>query len=383
MRHGVAIAGIGYTAYGRQPDVTVDALALEACRNAIADAGLAHGQVDGLVSYHASDSVLVRDLAPALGVPELNWWCDISAGGTFSCAVVTHAAMAIASGMARTIVVYRALLGRSGKRMGRYRGELTGGVHQFMTPYGFSSAPQIFGMICRRHMAEFGTTKEQLGAVAITMREHARLNERAMRREPLTLDAYLASRIIADPYSLFDCCQETDGACALVLTRAEDAAAGPHEPVHILGAVHGGGPMPRIPFDAWPSFTASEFDRLGGQLYARAGLAPSDIDVALLYDAFTYEVVQQLEDFGFCGRGEGGPFAAEGHIALGGSLPVNPHGGLLSEAYIHGLNHVVSAVEQLRGDGGARQVPGAETALVTGFGFSAGSAMILGRANVV
>ena len=375
------ITGIGCSRFGRQPDVPVENLALAACQNAIQDAGLTPRQIDGLVSYHVNDSVLSRDLAPALGLAELNWWSDTSAGGTFSCAAIAAAAMAVSAGMARAVVVYRALRGRSGQRPGQYRGSLTGGVHQFMTPFGFSSAAQIFGMVCRRHMAEFGTTKEQLGAVALAEREHARLNERAMCRDELTLADYLSARVIADPYSLFDCCQETDGACAVVVSRPGATGPGPHPPVRIRAAVHGGGPVPRLPFDGWPSFTCSVFRRLAPVLYERAGITARDVDVALLYDAFTFEVIQQLEDFGFCGLGEGGPFAAAGNISLGGTIPVNPHGGLLSEAYIHGLNHVVSAVEQLRGEAGPRQVPGAAIALVTGFGFSAGSAMILAGAD--
>jgi len=232
-------------------------------------------------------------------------------------------------------------------------------------------------------MHEFGTTRVQLGHVAVTERKHAALNERAVMREPLTMEDYLAGRVIADPYTLFDCCQETDGACAVVLTRSERAKSAPHPPVHLLGAVHGGGSVPRVPFDGWPDLSISAFPRLARELFTQARVTPSDIDVALLYDAFTFEVIQQLEDFGFCQRGEGGPFVEDGNIALSGTIPVNPHGGLLSEAYIHGLNHVIEAVQQLRMEAGSRQVAGAEIALVTGFGFCAGSAMVLGGTNAV
>lgn len=263
--------------------------------------------------------------------------------------------------------------------MGRFRSGVVSGVYQFMAPYGFGSPPQMFGMMAQRHMTVFGTTKEQFGHVAITMREHASQNERAMRREPLTMEQYLGSRVIADPYSLFDCCQETDGAVALLVSAPEVAESLAHPPVYVEGVVHGGGSAPRMPFDRWTDYTESCFRRMGKELYAKTGLGPTDIDVALLYDAFTFEIIQQLEQLGFCGDGEGGAFVAEGRIRLGGELPVNPHGGLLSEAYIHGLNHSLEAVLQLRGDADVRQVPGAEVALVTGFGFVAGSLMILRR----
>jgi acetyl-CoA acetyltransferase len=211
------------------------------------------------------------------------------------------------------------------------------------------------------------------------MRQHASLNERAVRREPFTLAEYMASRIIADPYSLFDCCQETDGACAIVVCDADEAASLRHPPVHLLGAVLGAGPRPRLPFDGWADMSQSHFPVLAKRLYDKTGLGPADIDVALIYDAFTWEVIKQLEDFGFCKQGEGGPFVASGAIALrGGRIPVNPHGGLHSEAYVHGFNHVVEAVQQLRGDAGPRQVKDAHVALVTGFAFTAGSAMLLG-----
>jgi len=376
-----AIAGIGYTKYTRSTQASLAGLALEASLNAVEDAGMSIRDIDGLVCYHQNDSVLVRDVSTSLGIKELRWWSDILAGGTFNCAVIAQAAMAIESGLANNVVVYRALKGRSGKRMGRYRASLADGVHQFMTPFGFSTPAEIFGMTCRRHMHEYGTTREQLGRVAVTERLHASLNDRAVMRQALTMEEYLAGRIIADPYTLFDCCQETDGACAVVLTSSERAQSAPHGPVFILGAVHGGGSVPRVPFDGWPDLSISAFPRLATELFERARIAPSDVDVALLYDAFTFEVIQQIEDFGFCEPGEGGPFVEDGNIALTGRLPVNPHGGLLSEAYIHGLNHVIEAVQQLRSEAGSRQVRGAEVALVTGFGFCAGSAMLLGGAS--
>lgn len=375
----VAITGVGYTRYSNASGKTVLELAGEACRRAIDDAGVRLADIDGVLCYHMNDSALTRDVAVSLGIQTLNWWNDSYAGGSHTCRVIAEAAIAVGSGLAKHVVCYRALNGRSGLRMGRLGIAETGGVHQFMTPHGFGSPAEIFGMVAQRHMHEYGTTKAQLGAVALTMRQHATLNERALRRTPLTMEQYLASRIIAAPFSLLDCCQETDGACAVVVSAADAAADCRFPRVRISAAVHGGGAGSRFPFDRATSFTESAFVRLSRELYRQSGLGPADIDVAQLYDAFTFEVILQLEDFGFCARGEGGPFVEAGRIALGGKIPVNTHGGLHSEAYIQGLNSVVESIIQVRGTAGKRQVPEVQHALVTGFGFTAGGAMILSR----
>jgi acetyl-CoA acetyltransferase len=377
LRDQAAITGVGFTDFTRESKRTVLELAIQACTAAIADTGLSKNDIDGLICFHENDTATVRDVATALGIDHLNWWADVLAGGTYSCAVVGEAAMAVATGTASNVVVYRALNGRSGVRIGRFRIDRRDGVSQFMAPVGFGTPPEMFGMLARRHMHVYGTTKEQFGAVAVTQRRNAMTNPRAMRREELTLDDYLGARVIADPYSLFDCCLESDGACALVVSGADVAKHLNHAPIFVSGFVHGGGPRPRLPFDGTDDFTESCFRRLAPILYERAGLGPSDIDIAQLYDAYTFEVIHQLEQLGFCKDGEGGDFVAEGRTARDGDLPVNTHGGLLSEAYIHGLNHSVEAVLQLRGTAGENQVPGAEVALVTGFGFVAGSMLIL------
>lgn len=377
MRDRTAISGIGYTTFSRDSGVPVARLALEAVLAAVADAGLTRDEIDGLVCFHDNDSALTREVASALSLPRLRWWSDASVGGNFAVAAVAQAAMAVATGMATNVVVYRAMNGRSGKRMGQFGGGRTDGAYQFMAPLGFGSPAQIFGMFAQRHMHEFGTTREQLGAVAITLRGHAALNPRAMRRDPLTMEQYLAGRPIALPFTLFDCCLETDGAVALVVSSRESAADGPHRPVSIHAVVHGAGDSPRLPFDGWSDFSSSCFSRLGAELFSKSDVQRDDLDVALLYDAFTFEVIHQLEEIGFCARGEGGPLVESGAISLNGSLPVNPHGGLLSEAYIHGLNHTIEAVQQLRGNAEARQVPDARTALVTAYGFVSGGLMIL------
>jgi acetyl-CoA acetyltransferase len=384
----VALTGIGFTRYTRDLATArpVGELAVEASRKAIDDAGLQRGDIDGLLSYAMGDSMPTRDAAGAIGLSNVGWFSDINSGGTFTAGMLEHAALAINAGHARRVLIFRSMNGFSGRRMGGGGGGGEAGPasnRQFTLPYGMGAAAEIFGMPARRHMWKYGTTKEQFGAVAVTMRKHASLNERAVRRTPITLEDYLASRIIADPYSLLDCCQETDGACAVVVCSAEEARSLRHEPVYLLGAVLGAGPHPRLPFDGWLDMNESHFSTLARDLYARTGLAPADVDVALIYDAFTWEVIKQLEDFGFCGPGEGGPFVESGAIGLGGAIPVNPHGGLHSEAYVHGFNHVIEAVQQLRGDAGERQVKNAQIALVTGFAFTAGSAALLGGHDVV
>ena len=373
----VAISGIGHTDYSRDSKRSVLQLAGEAARKAIEDAGLRAADIDAVLCYHLNDSPLSRDVAAALGIPALNWWNDSYAGGSHTCRIIGEAAMVVGSGVARHVLCYRALNGCSGQRMGQLNVGETAGVHQFMTPHGFGTPVQIFAMAARRHMHEYGTTKCQMGAVALAMRANASSNPRAMRREPLTMDEYLASRPVAEPFSVLDCCQETDGACAIVVSRAESVPT--ERRVRISGLVHGANAGGRFPFDRCDSLSESAFARLGEMLYRQAGLSPAEIDAAQLYDAFTFEVIMQLEDFGFCKRGEGGAFVEAGRIALSGELPVNTHGGLHSEGYVQGLNSVLEAVLQVRGEAGACQIREARHVLVTGFGFSAGGAMIVSR----
>jgi acetyl-CoA acetyltransferase len=233
----------------------------------------------------------------------------------------------------------------------------------------------------RQHMARYGTTSEQLGAIAVAQRDYAVQNERAMMRTPVTLADYLQARWIAEPFRLLDCCLETDGACAVVVTTVEQARDLRWMPVVVAGIAWALGHSSVSV--GWPDLTESAAIHTSRRLYAMAGLGASDLDFAELYDCFTYSVLVQLEDFGLCAKGEGGPFVESGHTARGGAFPVNTHGGALSEGYIHGLNHTTEAVLQLRREAGTRQVPGAEVGLVTGqAGILSGetSALILRRA---
>ncbi len=379
-RDKCAIAGVGYTQYSKKSGRTVRSLASEACLKAIEDAGLDVADVDGFVSFNFNDSVPAIAVATELGVPEAGYAVDFLAGGNAANLIVLNAVAAIQSGLAKTVVCYRAMNGRSGFRLGGGRQMAAHGITQFTAPFGWITYPQAMAMWCRRHMIEYGTTNEQLGSIAVTMRNNAALNERAMQRQPISIDDYFNSRQIVDPFRMLDICLESDGACAVVVTSAEHARDLKQKPVYVGGGAYGGGPQQGEDlFDAirWPDHSHNYSKYIAKDLWASAGVGPEDVDLALIYDCFTYSIVMQLEGFGFCKEGEGGPLAASGAIARDGDIPVNPHGGLLSEAYIHGFNHVVEAVEQLRGQSGPRQIKDAEIALTTAGAMTCGSAMVL------
>jgi acetyl-CoA acetyltransferase len=229
-------------------------------------------------------------------------------------------------------------------------------------------------------MHEFGTTAEQLGAIAVAMRKHAQLNPAAvMAGRPMTLDDYMASPMLADPYRILDCCLETDGAAAVIVTSPERAADLAAKPVKILSGASGQ-PYPADEITNRKDLFRTGLSIAAPEAFDKAGASPDDMDFAMIYDCFTFEVLQQIEEVGFCKRGEGGDFVSGGRIELGGALPVNTHGGLLSEAHVLGMTHITEAVRQLRGDAGARQVDGAEIGVVTGWGdFGDGSIAILAK----
>jgi acetyl-CoA acetyltransferase len=308
---------------------------------------------------------------------------DWLGGGNVASAVVGAADAVIRAGQAHTVIVYRAMNGRSGRRLGGTGEALdTSGAREFMVPVGWTTYPQHIAMWCRRHMECYGTTSEQLGRVALVSRQHAGLNPHAQQREPLTLEAYLDSPMIVEPFRLLDICLETDGACALVVTSVERAQHLARPPVGILSCAYGGRRAPGTDLDddlAWPEMSANFTGAIRDRLFGQAGVTVADIDVAEIYDCFTYSVLMALEGLGFVGPGEAGPYVEQpSSLVLGGDMPVNTHGGLLSEGYIHGLNHVVEATRQLRGEATGRQVDGAEVALVTGGAMTVGSGLILG-----
>jgi acetyl-CoA acetyltransferase len=384
------IVGVGETRYarwGRIGDVTEHALACEAILRAVADAGLEIEDVDGLTSF-AEDRNEAVFLAAELGLPALRFanmvWMPGGGGG---CAAVANAAMAVETGQAEVVVVYRSLCQGQFFRFG------SGGVDTdapapaaprpptvqqadslflasmgFVMPYGLLMAAAAYALPTRRHMHLYGTTSEQLGRIAVTFREHANRNPRAvMHDRPMTIEDHQASPMIADPHRLFDCCLESDGACAVVVTTAERARDLRGTRVEILASEQGApGGYGFGPFSnanvADELYATGGGEELAARLWGKAGVGPSE-----------------LEDFGFCARGEGGAFVESGALSSdGGRLPTNTHGGGLSEAYIHGLNHVVEGVRSLRGDS-ANPVDGAEVCLVTSGACVPTSALVLGK----
>ncbi|MEV6155976.1 acetyl-CoA acetyltransferase [Nonomuraea sp. NPDC052129] len=381
FRDRTAVVGVGYTPFTKDSGVSTLTLACRAILAALDDAGLGPGDVEGIATHRVGDSAAPSLVGPALGLADPTWYLDQFGGGSVSHAVVAQAALAVAAGVAETVVCYRAINARSEFRMGGTgRGLPVSPEVQYQAPYGYFAPPQQYAMYARAHMQKYDTKAEHFGQLAVTQRANAVKNPRALMRTPITLDDYLDSRWIAEPFRLLDCCLETDGACALVITTAERARSLRRPPVLISGAAWGGGDSHLSGGRADPTTTAAA--ALAPRLYAQAGIGPSDIDVAQLYDCFTYSVIVQLEDYGFCAKGEGGPYVASGATALDGALPVNTHGGFLSEGYVHGVNHIAEAVSQLRGDAGDRQVAGAEVALSTaqpGYILPATSALLLRR----
>jgi len=368
-----AVVGIGRTAFTRRSGRTGISLATEAIRDAVEDAGLATGDVDGITCFSTGDPANSLRVAHALGIDDLRWGLTVYAGGNQVATVVANAAAAVISGLAETVVVYRVL--DASVRYGKITDSVeVDGSEQFAAPHGYMVPPQWFAMWARRHQHVYGSTCEDLGAIAINNRTHAMANTHAIAREPLTLDQYLDGRRVVDPFRVYDCAYEVDGAVALVITSAERAADLRHRPVHPIGAADcmGVGGMP----DLWDDMTTMYSRHAAPRLWSRTGLSPADMDIACMYDCFTYTLMATFEDFGFCGKGEVGDYFREGRATYGGDVVVNPHGGLLSEGYLHGLNHHYEAVLQLRGTAGDRQVHGAETALVTAGAGPYGGAII-------
>lgn len=380
LRDKYAIAGIGETAYSKNSGTTVLNLAVEACQKAAADAGLALDEVDGIISYNFGDSVPAMAVATALGIPDIGYAVDFAGGGNAANLITLSAAAAMEAGLARNVICYRAMNGRSGFRLGGGREFEARGITQHTAPYGWITYPQAMAMWARRYINKYGVEPEHFGSIAVTFRDNAALNERAMQRKPISMDDYMESRFIVEPFRMLDICLETDGACAVLMTDADRARDLKHKPIYLMGGAYGGGPSQGEDlFDAirWPDHSRNYAAYIADDLWNSAGVGPQDVDVAEIYDCFTYSVIMQLEGLGFVPEGEGGPFCASGAIRRDGSLPVNTHGGLLSEGYIHGFNHVLEAVRQLRGDAGALQVDGAEIALTTAGAMTCGSAMVL------
>jgi acetyl-CoA acetyltransferase len=368
LRDRACITGVGQTDYSKQSGRSVQTLALQAARGAIADAGLRPGEVDAILPYVLGPTS--DEMAAQLGISDLRYSSIIKMGGATSVASLQTAALLIHSGIARHVLVFCARNGRSGTRITGRVNTIPGQSFRqnFDHPYGFSVPGQWYAMIARRHMIEFGTTREDAGHFAVTMRRHANLNPNAMMRDAkMTMDDYMNSEPIFDPFHLLDCCLESDGAGAFVVSSAAQAKDMPNKPVFISGAAQA---KPQCSDDLCnrPDMFEIGLTKAAPRAFAMADMKPSDMDGAMIYDCFSYVALLELEAAGFCKRGEVGDFVKDGRIALGGKFPINTHGGLLSEAHIAGINHVIEAARQLRGACGARQIAGVQRLAVTGWG---------------
>ncbi|MFQ5913004.1 MAG: thiolase family protein [Nitrospinota bacterium] len=366
IRDACAIVGIGETAIGKLPDRTSLSLNVEAAAAAIRDAGLSKEEVDGVLSMPPYDDppfMFCMQVAEGLGLRP-RFAADLNLGGATPVAIVMHAALAVAGGAAEAVLCTCGEARLSGRGRPKH-GRRSWGYENYENPFGRIGPVSNYAMAARRHMHEYGTTSRQFGAVAVAMRSHARLNAGAQMREPITIEDHQSSRFIAEPFRLLDCCLNSDGAAAVVVASARRARDLPRPPVLIVGGTQC---HTHKNFFEAPSPAYLGEREAARTLYQKYGLSPGDFDFAELYDCFTFTVLAQLESYGFCAEGEGGPFAEAGQIALGAKIPVNTHGGLLSHGYIDGMTHITEAVKQLRRDCGERQVKGAELGLVTGNG---------------
>jgi acetyl-CoA acetyltransferase len=383
LRGAAAIAGLGITPQGKVYGTNAIGFAVDAVRLALEDAGLTRTDLDGLL---LNPGLTWNDmgmgsfgLSQALGLRNLRLTATMNLGGATACAMIQHAAQAIAAGLCNTVACVfsdaplkppapQGKAGSSGAAYGFARG--------WEAAYGYFGVNAMYALVARRHMHVYGTTQDQLGAVAVAQRRWANLNPDAqMHDRPLTLDEYRTSRWIVEPFHVMDCCLVSNGGLAVIVTSAERARSLRKPPVYIrgMGQGHLGGD---------PSDTLSSGAVLAKEpAFSMAGIALRDVDVVELYDCYTFTVLVTLEDYGFCPKGEGGPFVAEHHTGPGGKLALNTGGGQLSSFYMWGMTPVSEAVIQVRGDGGARQAPRHDVALVSGNGgvLSTHATLVLSR----
>ncbi len=387
LRGSVALVGMGETQVGSLPERGSTEICAEAARLALADAGIGKDRIDGLVTcnpwvephlYHAEMFAEYMQIFP-------KFCMTLNAGGATSLAAVHRAAAMIVTGACESVLITHGDNARTGMTPREVGEKMTTTMHpQFELPYGVPLT-NGYAMAARAHMHEFGTTPEQLAAVAVTARLHASLNPAAEMRDPIGIDDVLNSPVVADPLHALDCSLWSDGGAAVVVVAAERARDFPNKPVFFLGA--GEGHWHEHLFQT-RSLTSSAASESGPRALAMAGVGPVEVDFAEIYDCFTNVAIVELEDLGFCPKGEGGPFVADGNVALGGTLPINTHGGLLSHSHTGHPGSMFSLTEgitQLRGNGAARQVANAEVGLIHGQGgvLSSHCTLILGTESTL
>ncbi|NIB41034.1 lipid-transfer protein [Pseudomaricurvus alkylphenolicus] len=385
LANQAAIVGIGATEFSKDSGRSEMQLAVECVTMALADAGIDPSEVDGLCTYTMDHNPEI-EVHRLIGAKELTFFSRVHYGGGAACAPIHQAAMAIATGIADVVVCYRAMNERSNYRFGTGMQDtlpdptFETAHYGWYIPHGLISPASWVAMSARRYMHETGATSEDFGRVSVASRDFAATNPAAFFYDkPITLEEHQNSRWIVDPLRLLDCCQESDGGVAIVLTSPERARDLKQKPVIVRGAAQGACDDQQM----MTSYYRKEMSRLpemglvAKQLYQQSGITPEDIQTAVIYDHFTPFVLPQLEEFGFCDRGEAKDFVRDGHHARGGRLPINTHGGQLGEAYIHGLNGVAEAVRQVRGTS-VNQVNNVEHALVTAGTGVPTSGLILG-----
>jgi len=384
LKNEAAICGIGETEFSKNSGRSELQLACEATRAAIRDAGIAPSDVDGMVSFtlDATDDI---EIARAVGIGDLSFYSRIPHGGGAAVGILHQAAMAVATGAANYVVCYRALNGRSGQR---YSEGVSGDIitsdlihWSWYMPFGLMTPASWVAMFTQRYIHETGTRPEDLAEVCITQRDHAVKNPAAFfYGKELTLDDYLNARMIVDPLRLYDCCQETDGGCACVVTTPERARDLDAKSAVIRGVAQAAGREQEVMTSFYRERITEirEMDLVAKQCYEISGLTPDDIDCAVIYDAFSSIVLMQLESFGFCKPGEAKDFVKDGNLGLSGRLPINTHGGQLSEAYIHGMNGVNEGVRLIRGDSNNQPEKNNHVLVTAGIGVPT-SGMILGQ----
>jgi len=382
-----AIVGIGATEFSKESGRSDLQLAIEACEAAIVDAGLKPSQIDGMVTF-TQDTNPEIEIAKSLGVGELSFFSRIHHGGGAACGTIQQAVLAVNAGVADYVVCYRAFNERSGHRFGtgvqdRPPAATADTAHfSWYSPHGLLTPAQWVAMFAMRYLHEYGATSADFGRIAVADRKHAATNPKAWFYEkPITLEDHQESRWIVEPLHLLDCCQESDGGQALVVTTPERARDLKGVPAIVRSAAQGAGENQDMMTSYYrPSITGlPEMGLIARQLWNTTGLGPDDMQAAIIYDHFTPLALPQLEEFGFCGRGEAKDFIADGNIELGGRLPINTNGGQLGEAYIHGMNGIAEGVRLIRGTS-YNQPPDVEHVLVTAGTMVPTSALILGKA---